>query len=55
MKKIIKFLTQREFESKVPDCLIWLNLFFPIDLKFDDSYVAIWFGIISLIVSFLKD
>ncbi len=55
MKKIIKFLTQRELESKVPDCLIWLNLFFPIDFNFDVSYVAIWLGIISLIVSFLKD
>lgn len=55
MKKVIKLLTQRELESKVPDCLIWLNLFFPIDLKFDPSYVAIWFAIVSLVVSFLKD
>lgn len=55
MKKIIKFLTQREFESKVPDCLIWLNIFFPIDLKFDASYVAIWFGILTIINEIIKN
>lgn len=53
MKKVIKFLTQRELESKVPDRLIWLNLFYPIDLKFDPSYVAIWLAIAALIKSFL--
>ena len=53
MKKVIKFLTQRELECKVPDCLIWLNLFFPIDFNFDVSYVAIWLAIAALIKSFI--
>lgn len=53
MKKIFKFLTQREFESKVPDWLIWLNIFFPIDFNFDVSYVAIWLAIAALIKSFI--